>query len=359
MGKTSADREYWDVSRYMDRVKEAIKKNLPNIVSSVDLNKVGKKGKVRIRMPDIEPMWLKPKREDQGGKGNRGGRPGDEHTDVLVVEMDIEELKEMVWEELGLPNFVEKRGELEEEETRLEGYTRKGPLSRLSIKKTLLEQIKSGGIVHEEIFRYRDIHTKVAPTANAVVIFARDRSGSITEDMVGTIKTAAWWVLEWLRSTHQHVRTHFITHDSVAEEVGEREFFGQTSGGGTYITSAIRLSWKILKENYPKSSWNRYILYFGDGDGSTGDIKESIRLLREEISPNIELFAYGETLGGFGSPFGNVLTSKGTEPKILEGGFLWHMRDVFGPEGTERVRFGPLYWEGITAWLKTCFGRAT
>jgi len=350
--------DYKDVSRYIEKVREAIKERLPNIVSSIDMDKISSKGKVKVRIPDIEPYWFKPdmRKQGQGGKGGSGRGAGKEHVEVLVVEMDIEELKEMIWEELGLPNFVNKKGDAEEDEVRLEGYTRKGPLSRLSIKKTLLEQIKSGGVIHEDIFRYKDIAVKKSPVANAVVVFARDRSGSITEDMVGTMKTAAWWVLEWLRSTHQNVRTHFITHDYVAQEVSEKEFFGQTSGGGTRVYSAVELAWKILSERYPENKWNRYIIYFSDGDASGEDIAETISLVNK-IAPKIELFAYGEVVYDPETDE-EALTTHFSGARILEGGLLWVMERKFGPRGTERVRYGPLRWNNIAKWLSICFGKS-
>lgn len=339
VGRITSD--YRDVGRYLDRVVEAIRKNLPNIIANIDASLSPGGGKVRVRIPDVEPYWFRPYAPESGGMGRGGSGPGEGSEGGLVVEVDLEDLKEMVWEWLKLPNLDPRRTGEVESGFGPYGYTRKGPPSRLSLKRTLREQIRSGGLIHNNIFRYRDLREKREPSTSAVVVLIRDRSGSITDERVYIMRVASWWIVEWLRRNYSFVDLVFIVHDYEAVEVDEKEFFFLTSGGGTLIRSAMEKGWSVLEERYPHHRWNRYMVYFGDGEGSLDDLEESAKMV-DSMKEGLELFAYGEVNEG--------------PPLHFERRFYHALEEKFPRERRDRVRFGRMGKpEDVSEWLRVCF----
>lgn len=331
--------DYRDVGRYLDKVVEAIRRNLPNIIASIDGVISNKSTRVRVRIPNVEPLWFRPDYKVNGGQGEgSGSKPGEGSEGGLIVEMSIDELKEMVWEYLKLPRLDPKKTGDVSGGVRFYGYTRKGPPSRLSIKRTLMEQIRYGGMVHENIFRYREIDERPTPNSNAVVVLSRDRSGSITDEKVYIIRVASWWIVEWLRRNYSSVNVVFLVHDYEAEEVDEKSFFWLTSGGGTRVKSVLDKGWEILQEKYPHSRWNRYFVYFGDGEATGTDMSQSVNKV-EEMLDSLELFAYGEV--GQGSYF---------DRKLIDV-----FREKF-EEKVDKVKFRRINEpKEISEWLAYCF----
>lgn len=128
---------------------------------------------------------------------------------------------------------------------------------------------------------------------NAVIIFIRDVSGSMTEnkrELVERVFTPLDW---YLTGKYDEAKFHYIAHDSTAEEVDRNEFFGMKSAGGTKISSAYELAQNILEE-YPFSEWNRYVFASGDGENFQQDTRENVVPLMQEIDAN--LHAYLEVL---------------------------------------------------------------
>jgi len=342
---------YKDVYRYLDKVKGKIVDSITDILPDVDLE--GDVGYVEVGIGDIEPAWFKPKDPSSGGgvsgSGSRGGRGSG---DIVKVRIPLEVFKRIVWEGLKLPRLSPKGSESYLDEVRLEGYTDKGPQSRLDLEKTLFEIIKSGGFMHDQVFRYRDIRIKRNPTSNAVVVFARDKSGSISNEMVSTMRVAAWWIGEWLSDNYSYVSRVYILHDEEAHEVDKETFFLADSSGGTLISSFLKLTSNILDERFPYNEWNRYVVYFSDGDDWYEDFNLAVSLL-EELSKKINLFAYGqvydqEGLGGLGIP----------PSQYRYDSFLTILTQKYGDKGkkSENIRFSTLSIKSLGAWLSTCFG---
>lgn len=344
--------EYWDVYRYLDKIKEAIRENLPNIIPNVDLE--GSEGEVSIEINDIEPVWFKPANEGGGGGfGGEGGGEGEGSSGSkekkIIVKVPIEKFKEMVWDFLKLPNLKPKGGDEYEEESKMEGYTNRGPASRLDLFKTLYEIVASGGYMHDGVFRYRDMRVKKVPIGKAVVAFARDTSGSITDEMVSTMRVAAWWIMEWLKRNYPHVDRVFVIHDHEAMETDQEGFLFSSSSGGTVISTAFELIEKIFDERYETETWNRYIVYFSDGEDEPGDFNKTIQKI-EKLSEKVELIAYGEV-----SPFGGRFSG-------LLGGIKYTtlievLKDNFGDswEKKKNVRYAPLSMNNLWRWLQICF----
>jgi len=339
---------YKDVYRYLDKVKGKVVESVPKILPYVDLE--SDVGYVETEIGDIEPAWFKP--ADPGGSsgGASSSRGGRGKGKVVKVRIPMEIFKQIVWEGLRLPKLVPKGKDSYVDEIRLEGYTDKGPQNRLDLEKTLFEIIKSEGFMHEQVFRYRDIRIKKNPVSSAVVVFARDKSGSISDHMISTMRVASWWIGEWLSENYPHVSRVYILHDEEAVEVDRDTFFSAESNGGTVISSFLRLSRKILDERYPFHEWNRYVVYFSDGDDWYEDFDVSLSIL-EELSKEINLFAYGQVQ--------ESRDSFSLSSVLHYDSFLSVLTQKYGEKGkkSENIRFSTLSIKTIGDWLKACFGQ--
>src|SRR5713101_7202083 len=68
------------------------------------------------------------------------------------------------------------------------------------------------------------------------------------------------------------------------------------------ISSAYKLCKEIIKADYPSSSWNIYPFHFSDGDNwSADDTRFCIEMLRNDVLPAVNQFAYGQVESPYGS----------------------------------------------------------
>ncbi|HUZ17404.1 MAG TPA: DUF444 family protein [Spirochaetia bacterium] len=155
-----------DAARHRQKIKEAIRQNLPDIISSESI--ITRRGTQIVRIPvrGVKSYHFMHNHGGDGagggfgsGEGQRGkvvgqrpkpgagqpGKPGGEPgVDYLETEIDIEELIEMMLEDLGLPNLQQK--EVHEVATS-EGWTydsieKSGIRPRIDKKRSIKEAIK-------------------------------------------------------------------------------------------------------------------------------------------------------------------------------------------------------------------------
>ncbi|HWA99154.1 MAG TPA: DUF444 family protein, partial [Pirellulales bacterium] len=97
------------------------------------------------------------------------------------------------------------------------------------------------------------------------------------------------------------VTTRYIIHDAVAKEVDQHTFYHTRESGGTRISSAYKVCLDTIASEFPPSEWNLYCFQFSDGDNWGEDNQASIRMLRDEILPQVNLFCYGQVESPYGS----------------------------------------------------------
>lgn len=200
-----------DQERHKEKIREAIKKNLQEIVSeeSIILSDGKKTVRVPIRSLDEYRFRYDPGRQQHAGQGNGKSKIGDVVAqeprsgkgkkgdagkeagyDYYEAEVTMEELAEMIFEDLSLPNLEQKRQqELQTEAVRFTDVRKKGPLTNLDKKRTIFENIKRNAARGEAKFKdikNEDLRFKVwEPTiryqSNAVVLAMMDVSGCHTE----------------------------------------------------------------------------------------------------------------------------------------------------------------------------------
>jgi hypothetical protein len=125
---------------------------------------------------------------------------------------------------------------------------------------------------------------------NAVIVFIRDVSGSMRQhkrELVERVFTPLDW---YLTGKYDEAKFHYIVHDSTADEVDRKKFFGMKSGGGTRISTAYELAQDILDNNYPWADWNRYVFAAGDGENHKTDSRDNVVPLMEEIDANLHAY---------------------------------------------------------------------
>lgn len=307
-----------DRARFREIVRGKVKADLKKYISRGEL--IGKKGDqvVSIPVPQIElPRFTLAHGQGVGqggqeGAGQAGDRPG-EH--VLEVEMSIEELADILGEELGLPR-IRPKGEdrIETRKVKFTGIYRVGPQAlrhfRRTFKQALKRTIASGlydpndplVVPVREDFRYRSWKDKPTPKAKAVAIYMMDVSGSMGDEQKELVRLVSFWIDTWLRAHYKGIVVRYITHDAEAREVDEETFFHTRESGGTMISSAYRLCAELIRQDYAGSEWNIYPFHFSDGDNwSADDTAEAIGLLKHDILPRANQFAYGQVHSHYGS----------------------------------------------------------
>jgi uncharacterized protein len=322
-----------DHSRFKQIVRGKIKANLRKYVQKGEM--LGKKGKdvISIPIPFIDIPHFRYGHKEQGGVGQGEGevgqqlgpgavQPGEGHQagqgegeHALEVEVSLDELAQILGEELQLPH-IERRGKEKIVTTKIKytGVNTTGPESLRHFKRTykqaLKRQIASGTydparpiiIPTREDRRYRSYKLENLPETNAVILYMMDVSGSMGDEQKEIVRIESFWLDTWLRHQYKGVETRFIIHDAVAREVDRETFFHTRESGGTMISSAYKLCIDIIKADYPSSSWNIYPFHFSDGDNwSADDTRHCIDMLKTDVLPHVNQFAYGQVESPYGS----------------------------------------------------------
>ena len=322
-----------DIERHQQRVRAAIKGNLPEIISQEDvITSDGQKVvKVPIRGLELPRFRFDPhagEHTGQGDEGTRGqggagngrtrpgtvlGKSGDESgngsgkqagqqpgVDYYEAEITVDELVDLAFEDLRLPNLQDKgKQTLKAPAVHFTTLRRTGPQANLDKRRTLIEAYKRGAregtpgwqIDPAQDARYRSWEVTHEPQRNAVVFAMRDVSGSMGEFEAYLCRTFYTWMIRFLRRSYTGVDVVFITCHTEAKEVGEEEFFHVGSSGGTRMASAYELALDLIQRRYAPADWNIYPFLFSDGF-NWGD-QDCVDLVRRFLRLS-NLVGYGE-----------------------------------------------------------------
>src|SRR5579884_3658681 len=316
-----------DQERHKEKIREAIKKNLQDIVSEegIILSDGKKTVRVPIRSLDEYRFRFDPGRQQHAGQGNgkskvvdvvaQEPRPGkgkkgdagkEAGYDYYEAEITMEELAAMIFEDLSLPNLEQKRQqEMETEAVRFTDVRKKGPMTNLDKKRTIMENMKRNAAKGEARFKdikNEDLRFKVwEPTikyqSNAVVIAMMDVSGSMGEFEKYIARSFYFWMVRFLRTKYNNVQIVFISHHTEAKEVTEEEFFTHGESGGTQVSSAYELALQIIGERFNPDDWNIYPFHFSDGDNLPWDNERCVTLV-QQLMQICNIFGYGEIREG-------------------------------------------------------------
>ncbi len=258
------------------------------------------------------------------GRGPAGEEPG---VDYYDAEVSVDEIAALIFEDLGLPNLQEKRlKEIESEAISFTDIRKKGAMSNLDKRRTLMENVKRNasrgqarvGDFRTEDMRFKTWETSIQYQSNAVVIAMMDVSGSMGEFEKYIARSFYFWMVRFLRTKYNNVEIVFLSHHTEAKEVTEEEFFHKGESGGTQVSSAYTLALDIIKTRYPANDWNIYPFHFSDGDNLPWDNEVCVRLVREMLAES-NLFGYGEIREGYRGSSSTLMSAFGKieEPKFV------------------------------------------
>ena len=316
-----------DQERHKQKIREAIKKNLADIVSeeSIILSDGKKVIKVPIRSLEEYRFRYDPGRQQHGGEGDGNSKVGDvvaaeprrgrgkkgqageePGVDYYEAEVSVDELAAMIFEDLGLPFLEEKKlAEMESEAVRFTDVRKVGPLANLDKKRTILENIKRNAAKGDPSFhdiknddlRFKTWEPTIKYQSNAVVIAMMDVSGSMGEFEKYIARSFYFWMVRFLRTKYNNVKIIFISHHTEAKEVTEEEFFTHGESGGTQVSSAYELALQIIQERFNPDDWNIYPFHFSDGDNLPWDNERCVALV-QKLMEVCNIFGYGEIREG-------------------------------------------------------------
>ncbi|TCZ76117.1 sporulation protein YhbH [Paenibacillus albiflavus] len=318
---------YQDQSRHQQKVKEAIKQNMPDLVTeeSIILSDGKQIIKVPIRSLDeyrLRYNFNKSKHVGQGdgdtevgdvigvdptpakgqGKGKGEGAGDQAGEDYYEVEVNLAELETMLFEELELPNLQNKeKHNLSQQDVTFTDIRKKGIMSNIDKKRTILENLKRNastgqpGIHHisPEDLRYKTWDEIELPHSNALIIAMMDTSGSMGTFEKYVARSFFFWMTRFLRTKYEHVEIVFIAHHTEAKVVTEHEFFTKGESGGTICSSAYQTAIELIDKHYSPTHYNIYPFHFSDGDNLTSDNERCVKLI-EQLMERSNMFGYGE-----------------------------------------------------------------
>jgi uncharacterized sporulation protein YeaH/YhbH (DUF444 family) len=282
----------------------------------------------------------------QGEKGSGQGEASDsgEGVDEFVFQISQEEFLDCMFEDLELPNLIKKQlKDTTSFKYQRAGYSNQGNPAKInvvrslqkaygrrialtgkkreSLKKLELKLMELESTTEDDTTEIRTLklkiekfktrikkipwiddvdlkfnqHVKIAlPSTSAVMFCLMDVSGSMSKMHKDIAKRFYILLYLFLKRNYKKIDVIFIRHHTSAKEVDEEEFFYSRETGGTIVSSALKLMNDIIKQRYPAIDWNIYAAQASDGDNWNGDSPLCLKVLREDILPQIQYFAYIE-----------------------------------------------------------------
>jgi len=328
--KTVADRTASDRRRHKEKIERAIREGIHHIVADESI--IGKDGKQKYRIPvrgikeyrfvygdngkqvgsapgkDVkrgQKVGNQPA-DGQGQPSKAGGDKGEEYYDVEITH---EELANYLFSELQLPELQKRQlSNIDTEKLKRKGYRTEGIIPRLDRKKSAIARIKrmkAAGFdaekdeegksfpFHEDDLKYRHYKVTKKPCTNAVIFFVMDVSGSMSQEKKFLARSFFFLLYQFLRLKYETLEVVFISHDTDAQEVEEKDFFQKASMGGTRASSALTLVSSIMSERFHPNSWNVYLFQCSDGDNFQDDNEKFLDEVKKLIT-SIQLYGYCE-----------------------------------------------------------------
>ncbi|MFT4810461.1 MAG: uncharacterized sporulation protein YeaH/YhbH (DUF444 family) [Paraglaciecola sp.] len=280
--------------------------------------------------------------EQSSGQGEASD--SGEDVDEFVFQISQEEFLDCMFEDLELPNLVKKQlKDTTSFKYQRAGYSNQGNPAKInvvrslqkaygrrlaltgkkreSLKKLELKLMELASSTEDNAIEIRKLklkiekfktrikkipwiddvdlkfnqHVKIAlPSTSAVMFCLMDVSGSMSKMHKDIAKRFYILLYLFLKRNYKKIDVIFIRHHTSAKEVDEEEFFYSRETGGTIVSSALKLMNDIIKQRYPAIDWNIYAAQASDGDNWNGDSPLCLKVLREDILPQIQYFAYIE-----------------------------------------------------------------
>jgi len=338
-----SDRSAGDRARHRLKVRESIRENIADIIAEESI--IGKDRDKVIKVPirgireykfvygDNAPgvgqgtgesqngqVVGRAKQPGKSGEDKAGDQPG---TDYYETDVTLEELIDIMFEDLELPD-LERKALRQLESFRIakrKGYRAVGIRVRLDKRRTARERVRrklatarvararddatSTAAVqvpqagerrfpfHDDDLVYRHMIMDVKKESNAVVMCIMDTSGSMDTMKKYLARSFFFLLFQFICTKYRNVEIVFIAHHTEANEVTEDEFFHKGESGGTFISSGFNKALEITQARYHPSLWNIYAFHCSDGDNFDSDNPAALRAAKE-LADVCNLFGYGE-----------------------------------------------------------------
>lgn len=299
-----------DHARHQEKIREAIRENLAEIISdeAIITSEGNKTVRVPIRSLREYRFRFNPYKQIMVGQGDGNSKAGDllarqqpvgkggghkagrgPGTDYYEAEITIDELAGLIFEDLGLPDLRDKKSDtVPARSVRFREVRKKGILSNLDKRRTILENIKRNALegraefrdINDDDLRFKSWRQVEQEDFNAVVVAIRDVSASMGEFKKYITRSFFFWMVKFLRTKYENVDIVFVTHHTQAREVDENTFFHLGESGGTKVSSAYHLAIEIIEERFNPVHWNIYPFHFSEGKCRPG----GTRRVRRETS---------------------------------------------------------------------------
>lgn len=288
---------------------------------------------------------IKKPRQGEGQGRGKDASSGGEGEDDFSFTLSQDEVLDIFFEDLELPNLVKTA--LKEIKTftwRRAGFTTAGTPNNINLIRTMrnsfgrrlamhrpklaeiealqakLEERERAGDARENLealkaeidmlerkrkwvpfidpvdVRYNSFDRQPVPTSQAVMFCLMDVSGSMGEREKDLAKRFFMLLHLFLKRRYERLDIVFIRHTHDAQEVDEETFFYSRQSGGTIVSTALDEMLKIVKERYDSDEWNIYAAQASDGYTQSGDASRCVDLLNQEIMPVCQYYAYIEIL---------------------------------------------------------------
>lgn len=345
-----SDRSASDRVRHRHKVREAIRENIADIIAEESIIGQSRDKLIKVPIRGIrEYRFIFGENNPQAGTGNGDTQPGQvvgkadgdgqpqpgaggnqPGVDYYETDITLEELVDIMFEDLELPDMERKKLREVAVETarKRKGFRKVGIRVHLDKKRTAMSRIRRKVATrhsaqlgaeatiasaprfpfHRDDLSYRRVVRDVRLQSNAVVLCIMDTSGSMDTIKKYLARSFFFLLYQFVRTRYHNVDVVFIAHHTQAREVSEEEFFTKGESGGTMISSGYRKALEIIEHRYHPSLWNIYAFHCSDGDNWPQDNPATLKAANE-LCEICNLFGYGEIKPLNSGQYGDSLLS--------------------------------------------------
>lgn len=314
-----------DQQRHTEKVKEAIRNNLPDLISEENIIMSNGREVIKIPIRSLDEYKIRynydtAKHVGQGdgdsqvgdviakGSGDKkaagqGKEAGDKAgQDYYEAEVTIGEIENALFKDMELPNLEEKeRADIVTDNIEFNDIRKKGLMGNIDKKRTIMTAIKRNAMkgkaeiapIHQDDLRFKTWDEVIKPESKAVVLAMMDTSGSMGTFEKYCARSFFFWMTRFLRSKYETVEIEFIAHHTEAKVVTEEAFFSKGESGGTICSSAYQKALDLIRDKYSPSRFNIYPVHFSDGENMTSDNAKCLELVSALMDVS-SMFGYGE-----------------------------------------------------------------
>ena len=332
-----------DLRRHNEKVEEAIKENLPQLLSEESIVMSGDEGVTRLPVRSLNEYKLRygSSEGSQVGQGDGSSEVGDvlgklpsdgpgkgegagsePGMDYYEANVSLEDIEEHLFSELELPDLEQRDLVMNSQVPDLvfRDIRKKGLMGNIDKRRTLQTAVKRSAIagnrelfsIHEDDLRFRTWEEVQKPESRAVVFAMMDTSGSMGTWEKYIARSFFFWMKRFLESKYNMVNIVYIAHHTEAKVVDEDAFFSKGESGGTICSSAYQKALELINSDYSPSLYNIYPVHFSDGDNLSSDNQRCVDLVKA-LTKFSTLFAYGEI-----NPYGRKSTLMDVYQKIQD-----------------------------------------